>query len=357
MAGQAVRYIIGADENGLGPRLGPMSVTAVLARVTEQGDKVVRTKPRGGLRQRLGDSKGLVSHGNIALAEAWTRVLVERGHGKHSEGDSPDELLDAVTLDSRVALTEPCPKHVTGQCWETEGEGFTPPDEMGDTMKLLAKDLDRLEKRGVEIVAVRSVVVCTHRLNQAVAEGKSRFVVDLHAMERLILAFRDLAGEEVDAECGKVGGFGQYGKVFGPLGGRLHAVMEEGRARSAYRFPGIGDIAFVRDSDASNLLVGMASLVGKYVRELMMERIVRHYQRADPELPVVSGYHDPVTNQFVLGTEALRRKRRVPNSCFERDKIGPPSSRAPSGAQRTSKRKKARGKKAKRKAAQTELTS
>ncbi len=356
MAGEPARYIIGADENGLGPRLGPMSVTAVLARVTERGDKAVRTKPRGGLKQRLGDSKGLVSHGNIALAEAWTRVLVERGHGKHRDAATPDELLDAVTLDSRVALTEPCPKHVTGQCWETEGEDFTAPEEMGDTMKLLRKDLDRLHKRGVEIVAVRSVVVCTHRLNQAVAEGKSRFVVDLHAMERLILAFRDLAGEEIEAECGKVGGFGQYGKVFGPLGGRLHAVMEEGRARSAYRFPGIGDIAFVRDSDASNLLVGMASLVGKYVRELMMERIVRHYQRADPELPVVSGYHDPVTNQFVLGTEALRRKRRVPNSCFERDKIGPPSGPAASKS-KAEQKSAARKKKAKRKAAQTELTS
>ena len=350
MAGQAVRYLIGADENGLGPRLGPMSVTAVLARVTDKGNKVVRTKPRGGFQQRLGDSKGLVSHGNIALAEAWTRVLVERGYGKHQDAATPDQLLDAVTLDSRVALTEPCPKHVTSQCWNTEGEAFTPPDEMGDTMTLLRRDLDRLEKRGVEIVAVRSVVVCTHRLNQAVAEGKSRFVVDLHAMERLILAFRDLAGEEVEAECGKVGGFGQYGKVFGPLGGRLHAVMEEGRARSAYRFPGIGDIAFVRDSDASNLLVGMASLVGKYVRELTMERIVRHYRRADPDLPVVSGYHDPVTDQFVVGTEALRRKRRVPSSCFERDRIGPPRKPAPES-------KDERAKRTKPKAAQNTVTS
>ena len=177
--------------------------------------KAVRTKPRGGLKQRLGDSKGLVSHGNIALAEAWTRVLVERGHGKHRDAATPDELLDAVTLDSRVALTEPCPKHVTGQCWETEGEDFTAPEEMGDTMKLLRKDLDRLHKRGVEIVAVRSVVVCTHRLNQAVAEGKSRFVVDLHAMERLILAFRDLAGEEIEAECGKVAASGSTARCSG----------------------------------------------------------------------------------------------------------------------------------------------
>jgi ribonuclease HII len=351
MAGQAVRYVIGADENGLGPRLGPMTVTAVLARVTDDGAQVVTRKPRGALKKRLGDSKALVAHGDIALAEAWSRALVARGAGKHLRDESPDAVLDALTLDERSHLTAPCPTHVASQCWSTEGEEFSPRDAMGDTLKLVFKDLDRLAKRGVEIVAVRSVVVCTQRLNEAVDRGESRFVVDLHSMERLILAFREIAGQDVDAVCGKVGGFGAYSKAFGPLGGRLHAVMEEGRARSSYRFPGIGDIAFVRDSDDSNLLVGMASLVGKYFRELLMERIVHHYRAADPEVPVASGYHDPVTGQFVVATESLRRQRRIPDRCFERGSIGPPSSarrkKSSAKAKRTARAKpKAKAKRA-----------
>jgi len=328
--GTRARYCIGADENGLGPRLGPMSVTAVLARVTGDGDKLIGRKPRGGLRQRLGDSKQLVAHGNYALAEAWARVLVARGAGRHRRTSCVDELIDAVALDSREVLTEPCPTHVKPQCWNTAGEALSDAAPMADIMKLLGRDLDRLAKRGLEIVAVRSAIVCTKRLNDGVARGESRFVMDLHAMERLILTLRDIAGEEVDAVCGKVGGFGQYGKAFGPLGGRLHAVVEEGRARSCYRFPGVGDIAFVRDSDASNILVGMASLVGKYVREVMMERIVRHYRADDPELPSASGYHDPVTRRFVVSTQALRRKRQVPDHCFERVSLGPPTKRSAS---------------------------
>ncbi len=317
-----VCYCIGADENGLGPRLGPMAVTAVLARVSGDGAKVIRRKPRGGLAKRLGDSKGLMSHGDIALGEAWTRVLVARGLGRHRRGDCPDDLVDAVSLDERAVLTAPCPAHVASQCWRHGHERFVDPEEMGDTLRLVARDLDGLARRGVEVVAVRSVLVCTKRLNDAVAEGKSRFVVDLHAMERLVLSFRELAGQEVDAVCGKVGGFGEYGKVFGPLAGRLHAIVEEGRARSAYRFPGLGQIAFVRDSDASHLLVGMASLVGKYLREIMMSRIVHHYRQDDPDLPEVSGYHDPVTAQFIVATEALRRRQRIPASCFEREALG-----------------------------------
>lgn len=315
-------YCIGADENGLGPRLGPMTTTAVLARVRPEAAKIVHRKPRGGLRKRLGDSKGLVAYGDVSLGEAWARVLVARGTGKHRRGDTPDEVLDAFTLDERAELTAPCPKHVQPQCWHCEGESFSTADEVDHLVRLLHKDLDRLEQRGIEIVAVRTVISCTRRLNEAVARGESRFVVDLHAMERLVLSMRETAGREIEAVCGKVGGFGQYGKVFGPLAGRLHAVIEEGRARSAYKFPGIGEIAFVRDGDDTNILVGMASLVGKYIRELMMERIVRHYQRGNVELNGASGYHDPVTTQFILATEALRKKRKVPSTCFLREKIG-----------------------------------
>jgi len=38
--GKKRAFRIGADENGLGPRLGPMVVTAVLAEVTEAGEAI-----------------------------------------------------------------------------------------------------------------------------------------------------------------------------------------------------------------------------------------------------------------------------------------------------------------------------
>jgi hypothetical protein len=66
----------------------------------------------------------------------------------------------------------------------------------------------------------------------------------------------------------------------------------------------------------------LASLVGKYVRELFMRRIASHYPRG-PEAPRPSGYHDPVTDDFVVDTSRLRRKRAVPDRCFERDRDPP----------------------------------
>jgi hypothetical protein len=314
----SARYRVGADENGLGPRLGPMIVTAVLARVSESGWDVASRRPRGALASRLGDSKAMVSHGDVALGEAWTRALVGRACGRPESGVAPahpDELVHAVAADSRDHLRSPCPSHVAEQCWSPHGEAFEAPESL---VGEIHKDLDKLAAKGVELLGVRAVILCSKRLNEGVDAGKNRFVLDLHAMERLILDFNALAGGEVHAVCGKVGGFGKYSNAFGPLGGRLHSVIEESRKRSAYYFPGVGELAFIQDSDASDMLVAMASMVGKYLREALMARVVRFYRGDQPELDDASGYHDPITARFVDATRLVRDRRNVPDSCFER---------------------------------------
>jgi hypothetical protein len=164
---------------------------------------------------------------------------------------------------------------------------------------------------------VRSSIVCTKLLNRDKARGSNRFVSDLHAMERLSLALRKLAGTDVNVVCGKVGSMIDYPRLFGPLGGWLHVALEQRRERSAYRLPGFGELAFVKDADAKDPLVMLASLVGKYLRELLMARIARfHEPRRRGSGP--SGYHDPVTQAFVERTRLGRKRRRVPDLCFER---------------------------------------
>ena len=88
---------------------------------------------------------------------------------------------------------------------------------------------------------VVSNVTCTKRLNEARQKGRSRFDVDLHDMERMVLWGRERAESEVHAVCGKVGGYARYTDAFGPLAGRLHAIIAEGQKRSAYSFPGARD--------------------------------------------------------------------------------------------------------------------
>jgi ribonuclease HII len=305
-------YRMGADENGLGARLGPMVVTAVLARIDERGQRFLARKLPKRVRADLDDSKRLVSHGNVALGEAWARALCG------ASCQSPDQLFRALSFESESTLEAPCPKHARAQCWTVGEEPFSADDEL---VARVGAHLAYLAQRGVEIRGAKSSVRCTRVLNDERIRGGNRFVSDLHAMERLTLAFRKNAGQDLVAICGKVGGMADYSRFFGPLSGRLHAVMAQGKALSAYKFPGLGELHFKRDADAGDPLVMLASLIGKYVRELLMARISRYYEPEESER-IPSGYHDPVTASFVVRTAALRRRRRIPKPCFEREGPG-----------------------------------
>jgi ribonuclease HII len=313
--------VVGVDENGLGPRLGPLVVTAVTVEAADdRAAKVALGRPGRAFATRINDSKKLVSYKERALGEAWARVL---GEATALSVASPAELVLGLSLEPETKLREPCPTHGdhAEQCWSTTHESFEADDGL---LKQVRSDLGRLEKRGLRLVSVRTALVCTKRLNEAAEKSTTRFQVDLHAMERLVLASRAEAKEDVVAVCGKVGGYNQYSDAFGPLSGRLHAIVCEGRAKSEYALPGLGRMAFVRDADARHLVVCLASLVGKYVRDLLTARVVRHHKRSLPHLPMVSGYHDPVTARFIADTNETREKSKFPPECFERRAVPSP---------------------------------
>lgn len=282
----------------------------MLARADERGRETLGKRLPRSIRGSLDDSKRLVSTHDVRLGEAWARELAA------PDATTPAELFERLSLEGTGALREPCPAHAEAQCWTAAHDGFEAPPEL---RRRVARHRGLLAARGVELVRVKTSVICTDSLNRGRRAGKNRFVMDLHAMERLLLAFRQEAKEDVTCVCGKVGGMAEYSRFFGPLGGWLHNVLGESQAKSAYRFPGVGELSFVRDADASDPLVMLASLVGKYVRELFMSRIARHYPHPETgQRP--SGYHDPVTAAFVDRTALVRKKKKVPDHCFERER-------------------------------------
>jgi len=301
-------FHVGADENGLGSRLGPLIVTAVLAEVDEPGERFLSRKLPKRMREDLDDSKQLMSHTNVSVGEAWARALTG------GRAATPAELFEQLSLEGSSKLREPCPKAAHAQCWTTGEETFCASSEL---LARVEQHVTTFAARGVRLVEVKTSVVCTQKLNANRDRGINRFVSDLHAMESLLLELRARAGAPLQAVCGKVGGIGEYSKFFGPLAGFLHAIVVEGQAESAYQFPTLGRLRFVRDADAHAPLVMLASLVGKYVRELFMSRIAAHYPRGDDDARP-SGYHDPVTTAFVERTALVRKQRRMPERCFER---------------------------------------
>jgi ribonuclease HII len=309
MPGGETSCRIGVDENGLGARLGPLVVTAVLAEVSAAGERVLGRPLRGKISADLGDSKRLVRHSNVALGEAWARVLTG---GRFA---TPQALFEHLSLESPSSLKKECPTHIETQCWGLHGEAFGSSDELCARM---GRHVKKLRERGVDVAQVQVVITCTQRLNRARQNGGNRFISDLHAMETLLIALRQHRPRDFVAVCGKVGGMTDYDRFFGPLSGHLRSASVVSRRRSTYHFAGLGEVSFVQDADAKDPLVMLASLVGKYVRELLMARISRfHGAGADGE-PGVSGYHDPRTDEWVRATRERRRSLRIFDACFER---------------------------------------
>jgi len=137
------------------------------------------------MRKRLGDSKKLVAHGDTALGEAWARAIARR-MGMLCL-DTPDTLMRGLSMDSADELRAPCPEAHAEQCWNARDEAFTAEPEL---VAAVERDLVTLEQRGVDILRVSCVVTCARRLNDGIARGYTRFHLDIHAMERLVLDVR-----------------------------------------------------------------------------------------------------------------------------------------------------------------------
>ena len=301
--------VLGVDENGLGPRLGPLVATAVLVEVsTYDAKKLARAAARVG----VGDSKQTSAHGQMKAAEGVALAIAERVSGQVPH--DLDALLAAVSIDGSLALRAPCPHASTPQCW---GERVPLPAFGGDVAEGRAS-LAALAKRGVVVRRARSAIACVKVFNREVERRGSKLSVDLELFERLILDARATCADDLLAICGMVGGIRKYRDFFARIDASAITEAEESRERSRYRVDGVGEIVFEVDSDAHHLPVALASMLGKYVRELAMERQTRFYRGHDTSLPVVSGYHDPVTRRFVEASAALRASLAIADDCFER---------------------------------------
>lgn len=304
---------LGVDENGLGPRLGPLVVTGVLASVSESGARRLTRKLPKDLLCDLGDSKALLSHHNVSLGEAWARAVCNRG------GDSVStttQLFNRFSIHGRSRLRRLCPPTTEAQCWDTRGEKLRAADEL---VARVSRHLDRLARMGIAVETAGIDISCAAELNAQKRAGVHRFAADLHAMERTILSLRKASAGPVVAVCGKVGGMTRYQPYFGPLAQRPHAVVQEAANASVYQFPDVGELRFVRAVDAADPLVMLASMIGKFFRELLMSRIARFYSSSvDERYSRPSGYHDFLTKSFIAQTEPTRRHLRVANDCFER---------------------------------------
>ncbi|MFO8073341.1 MAG: hypothetical protein R6V85_15855 [Polyangia bacterium] len=302
--------IAGIDENGLGPRLGPLVVTAAAFEASAYDRELFWSL--AGEDLPAGDSKLLWKRTNPALGErialGWLEVM-------GADSATHARLVDSVFAPPPVPA--PCPdsagRRGAGIACEA-GEDILP--RWGGRRPEISEARRRFDAAGIRPRAARSALLCPGALNAAV-ESVGKLELDFRAMLGALAAVGRAGGEEVLALCGKVGSTRRYGRWLDALGHRWSALREEPEI-SVYRVESIGELRFIRDGDADHLPIAAASMIGKYLRELAMRRLSEALGAAGPGAP--SGYRDPVTARFIEQSVAIRALEGIPERCFVRRK-------------------------------------
>ena len=169
--------------------------TAVIARTDEKGRKALERRVPKRLRGAVDDSKRLVSHTDVRLGEAWARELAP------SDAASPEALFEALSLEGSKKLREPCPREAEAQCWHGLDGAFEATDK---DRRRVARHRELLAKRGIELVGVKTSVVCTDRLNAARREKRFEMISPIVGLaERFVsgpaFSSRTLVGKGFEA--------------------------------------------------------------------------------------------------------------------------------------------------------------
>jgi ribonuclease HII len=287
--------VVGIDEAGFGPILGPMVVSssvfslprelvkADLWRVLQKS--VASKRKRQGGRLLVADSKKAYSK-SVGIKHLQRTVLACLG----CLGTRPcttRELLGVVCPD--------LPGRMETYPWYRQA-GSKPisadrPD-IGIASTVFKKDL---ASNGMRLLDVSSVCLDVAYYNRLMSAVKNKGSVLFTAVATLIERAYDLLGQDgltviVDRQGGRVRYRQNLERMFGDM--ELKIVSESGTVSSYELSAGRRRMCvhFVVDADERFLPVSLASMVSKYVRELLVESINHYFAGLSPGLQPTAGY-------------------------------------------------------------------
>ncbi len=291
-------FLIGTDEAGYGPSLGPLVVSASLWWVEDgiaAADLYQRLK---GVVGRTASSRGEVPRLHVAdskelYSPAQGLQALERG------------VLGALALVDRLPadwhdvwrLLGPGSLHCLGTMPWHEGYELTLPlaaDQM-DLEKLLPKLRRGFDKAGVRLMALESRAMFPDEFNRTnLALGNKSETLSTVTLQLVAQMLQRCEGDDVFIICDKHGGRNFYGRLLQQqFPDPLVEVHGETNAESIYRWGSPGQRVEIRFRAKGEALMpaALASMASKYLRELSMRAFNDFWRRHIPDLTPTAGYY------------------------------------------------------------------
>lgn len=326
--------LIGMDEAGYGPNLGPLVVSATAWEVP--GDPrsanlwenfagiVEQTAPFNDSHIQIADSKQVYTpargFGNLEAGVLNAVKVCRAAAVGNDQSDSSCERIGDVRgfreLLGRIAIRPP--DDFDAEPWYA---GVDLP--LAVSQSTLAETwLGRCRAHGIRLMAIRSDVVLTKRFNDhtRLLDSKGQVLTEI-SMNLVRHLWQETGADDCEAVliiADKHGGRNRYHE-FLPIvfGDRFIRCHNESTAQSRYSV-GNAEIRFETKSER-HLPVALASMVSKYLRELAMILFNRFWTDRQPGLKSTAGYPvdalrfkadiAAVQSQLGIGDEILWRER------------------------------------------------
>jgi len=294
--------LVGIDEAGFGPILGPLVVSS-------SSFLVPQGLSAAGLWQVLRKS---TSDKRKYLAG---RLLITDSKKAHNKSLGIKHLERTVLASLRCLGQQPgtltellavlCPSCLDGlgeYPWYKNTDSQKIPVDLADVKIASGVMADDMASNGVQLLSLKSRCLDVGYYNKMVSNVKNKASVLFTAVCQLIQdAFENFAvhrtpngGQELQIIVDRQGGRVRYRqsllRMFPDTDLR---IIAEGPHSSSYELQGDGKsmrLHFVVDGDEKFLPVSLASMVSKYLRELFMLSINRYFALLCPDLKPTAGY-------------------------------------------------------------------
>jgi len=319
-------YLIGIDEAGYGPNLGPLIISATVWRIPDPLrqrdlytllDEVVSRRASGRgelLRVPIADSKVLYKSGSrLDVLEYGVFVALA------AAGMAPASWRDAWNR-----LAPQCQPVIQAVPWYAGFDRQLPLESSLETLQRLgATFCGRLEGIPLDLIAVRSVAVFPERFNDLLERFGSKGLM----LSRLTIGLigqilPTLADGPVLVQCDKHGGRNKYGPLLQTaFPEHLVEIRGESRSQSVYKWGPEQrrvETRFVAKGEGF-LPTALASMVSKYLRELAMMAFNAFWQQHVPDLRSTAGY--PVdARRFRADIAKCQAKLHIPDRVLWRNR-------------------------------------
>ena len=302
-------YLIGTDEAGYGPNLGPLTITGTLwenhsgqACLYDALEDVVKPAHDRKSNNRLvvADSKVVYkSSGSIKNLETTVLSFLVAAGSRRAEGQGASKVdLDAVPRNVESLVRVACPASDWQLFKGLPAYAFSAielplkadPEKICQNAIRLAKSM---EAARVELLSIQCLPVFPKAFNAGLKSFGNKATLLSNRTLEIVSRLKAMTDDDVEIVCDKHGGRSKYASLIkAHLTDQPISTGAETRQSSDYTFSDQQRDVVVRfqAGGESFMPTALASMVSKYVREVFMKAWNQFWIEQIPDLKPTKGY-------------------------------------------------------------------